>query len=85
MKGFGERLKSARKMAGFDLPEDLATNLGIKAPAYRKYERGDAWPPFEALVKISAITGVSLHWLIMGVGPSAAPLGTSAAPTKNES
>jgi transcriptional regulator with XRE-family HTH domain len=78
MKGFGERLKSARTLAGFDLPEDLATNLGLKAPAYRKYERGDAWPSFDTLVKISASTAVSLHWLIMGVGPSAAQLAMSA-------
>ena len=44
--------------------QGLANALGITRARYSKYEYGQAEPPFELLVKISAYFGVSVDDLL---------------------
>jgi transcriptional regulator with XRE-family HTH domain len=67
-RGFGRRLRSARITAGWDEASDFATDIGIAAPAYRRYERGEAWPPIDVLVDITRLTSVTMDHLILGQG-----------------
>jgi len=66
MKEFGDRLKAARLLAGYNYAEDFAKDVGVEAPRYRRYERGDAWPPLEVLLKISELTNTRLDMLLAG-------------------
>ncbi|MQP67498.1 helix-turn-helix domain-containing protein [Niveispirillum sp. SYP-B3756] len=63
---FSSRLIEAR------LPmerEQFAVHLGVPKTTLGNWERGRSEPPLEMLEKIRRITGVSLDWLIAGVGP----------------
>jgi transcriptional regulator with XRE-family HTH domain len=66
MKGFGTRLRALRQVAGYNDAESFAAVLGINAPAYRKYERGDAWPPLDVLVQIVELTNSTMDFLLLG-------------------
>src|SRR5205085_82056 len=61
---FGRRLKEA-----FDgIPnKSIAHKLGVSNPAITTYLNGRIPPP-ETLVKISRLTGCSIHWLVTGEG-----------------
>jgi transcriptional regulator with XRE-family HTH domain len=54
--------------------KDFAHILGVEAPTYRQYERGDAQPSMRTLAKIRQITNVGLDWLICGDGPRQMPI-----------
>ncbi|GJL53121.1 MAG: transcriptional regulator [Nitrospirales bacterium] len=62
---FGDRLKLARKKAGFSL-RGLADALGgeVTAQAIGKYERGEMMPSSGVLMHIAKILGVSLEFLL---------------------
>ena len=62
---FGERLKLARKKAGFSL-RDLSDALGgeVTAQAIGKYERGEMMPSSGVLIRLSKLLGVSLEYLM---------------------
>lgn len=66
MQQFGRRLRAARITAGYEEAADFATDLGIEAPRYRKYERGESVPPLDVLEGINTMTGRSLDWLLLG-------------------
>jgi transcriptional regulator with XRE-family HTH domain len=66
MKDFGGRLKAHRMVAGYNDAETFAADLGVNAPAYRKYERGDAWPPLDVLARIAELTHCKLDFLLLG-------------------
>ena len=66
MQGFSERLKVARLKAGFATRRAFADSLGIQAPTYRTYERGERQPDFETLCAIAEATSTSLDHLIRG-------------------
>lgn len=66
MKAFGRRLVACRVMAGYDDAEGFAKILEIEGPAYRKYERGDSFPPLDLLERIVMATGASVDFLIFG-------------------
>ena len=63
MKIFQERLIEQRKMNAMT-QRDLATHLGITQPSYIRYERGDAEPTLENLVKIADLFDVSVDYLL---------------------
>ncbi len=63
MKGFGARLKAARKAKGLT-QEKIASQLHIHRTAYNKYERDKAEPPFDTLVKITNILDVTVSSLL---------------------
>lgn len=66
LQQFGRRLRAARLTAGYEEASDFAHDLGIEAPRYRKYERGQSFPPLDVLHDINRITGRSLDWLLLG-------------------
>lgn len=66
MQQFGRRLRAARITAGYEEAADFAADLGIEAPRYRKYERGESVPPLDVLEGINTMTGRSLDWLLLG-------------------
>ena len=68
-KAFAFRLKATRISADFLRASYLAQAIGVEAPAYRKWERGEAEPGIADLAKIQKMTGVSLDFLISGTAP----------------
>jgi Zn-dependent peptidase ImmA (M78 family)/DNA-binding XRE family transcriptional regulator len=62
---FGDRLKLARKRAGFSL-RTLATALEdeVTAQAIGKYERGEMMPSSGVLSRMAKVLGVSLEYLL---------------------
>ena len=69
MRDFGKRLRAARELTGYDTAEEFAVELGIEGPRYRKWERGDAWPPLDKLAQINKITNVSMDRLLLNKPP----------------
>lgn len=63
---FGNRLAACRKVAGYEDAKQAATDLGIKAPAYRKYERGEAIPPVPILLRICDLYETTSDFLLFG-------------------
>lgn len=61
-KEFRERLKIARKRAGYT-QKQCADYLGIVPKSYNQYEVGRAAPPLSTLYILSKMFGVSLNWL----------------------
>ena len=64
---FGDRLAAAREAAGMS-QEDLAKRLGVKLATLRKWEDDWAEPRANRLSMIAGLLGVSMSWLITGVG-----------------
>ena len=60
--GFGERLSTLRKAAGFTQTE-LANDLGISQRMVAYYEQPDVTPPAHLLPGIAQILGVSIDAL----------------------
>lgn len=58
---FGEKIASLRKSNGMTQSE-LGTRLNVTFQAVSKWERGESYPDFETLSKISKIFGVSLNY-----------------------
>ena len=60
---FGKRLAEARKKKGFS-QEDIARELGTKAPVIGRYERDEMKPSIEVAAKLSGLLEVSLDYLV---------------------
>ncbi len=62
---FGDRLKLARKKAGYSL-RSLSDALGgeVTAQAIGKYERGEMMPGSGVLIHMARVLGVSLEYLL---------------------
>lgn len=67
-----ERMRWARRHAGFAKAREAAEALGISDVTYRSYERGPEhagrWPKIPLLQRIAAKFGVSWLWLQDGQG-----------------
>ncbi|MBQ4612360.1 MAG: helix-turn-helix transcriptional regulator [Clostridia bacterium] len=70
MKGFGARLKAARKAKGLT-QEQLAEKLHVHRTSCTKYERDLAEPTLETLVQLAAILEVTADSLL--IPPTACP------------
>lgn len=64
MKTFGARLRAARERAGYRSAQGFAAVLGMEPHAYRKYERGEAEPNFENLLRICEMLDVTTDDLL---------------------
>ena len=64
MKTFGKRLKAARASAGFKSAQKFAHSMGLEPHSYRKYERGQAEPNFETLMRICELLKVETSYLL---------------------
>ena len=63
MKIFQKRLIELRKQYGYT-QNMIAEKLSIKQPSYIRYEKGEAEPTLENLVKIADIFDVSVDYLL---------------------
>lgn len=61
---FGKRLKAVFNNA---TNLEIASKLGVSAPAVQSYVAGRV-PPADKLIVISKVTNCNLHWLITGQG-----------------
>ncbi len=62
---FSERLKLARKKAGFSLRKlSEALNGNVSAQSIGKYERGEMMPSSAILIQLTNVLGVSLEYLL---------------------
>ncbi len=62
-KVFQKRLIEQRKAFGLTQRE-VANHLGIKQPSYIRYEKGEAQPTLENLVKLADLFDVSVDYLL---------------------
>ena len=80
---FHERLYKVRKNAGMT-QNDLAEKLDVSRQAVSRWEMGTAKPEFENLIAISDIFGVSIDYLLRGIGePAAAAIKAEPEPEEN--
>lgn len=62
---FGDRVKLARKRAGFSLRSlSAALDGAVTAQALGKYERGEMMPSSSVLIRLTKVLGVSLEYLL---------------------
>lgn len=66
IKQFGVRLQAVRIASGIPDASLAAADLGIEAPRYRKYERGQAIPPVPVLLAICAMFNTTSDFLLFG-------------------
>lgn len=64
MRTFGQRLKAARKGAGFPHAKEFAEALGVEENRYRHWERGTAQPNLAMLVRITRLLKVEISDLV---------------------
>jgi len=62
----GSRIKDMRKQRHWT-QKDLATKLEVSVSILNKYEGGANAPPLQVLLKLSALFGTSLDYLVTGV------------------
>jgi transcriptional regulator with XRE-family HTH domain len=65
----GDRLRKARSQAGIT-SEQMAATIGTSRGTISNYENDHTDIPVKAIMKWSALTGVSLEWLISGDEPN---------------
>jgi transcriptional regulator with XRE-family HTH domain len=64
LKNVGRRIREIR---GFDLTQaEFGKNLGVAQTTLSKYEKGQAAPTLEFLVRLKAHSGKSIDWIITG-------------------
>jgi DNA-binding XRE family transcriptional regulator len=61
-----ERLREARKRAGYRSARDFAQKQKIKERTYRSHETGEYRPSLEALMHYCRVLNRSPSWLILG-------------------
>lgn len=64
---FGDRVTGAREVAGLGQAE-LAKRLGVKVKTVRAWENDQSEPRANKLGKLAGILGVSMMWLMSGLG-----------------
>lgn len=64
MQAFSEKLKSARVSAGYEHAKDFADALGVEAPTYRYWERGQAQPDLTTLARICMLLDIEPNDLL---------------------
>jgi transcriptional regulator with XRE-family HTH domain len=64
LKNVGRRIREIR---GFDLTQaEFGKMLGIAQTTLSKYEKGQAAPTLEVLVRLKTHSGKSIDWIITG-------------------
>jgi len=64
MHALSERLKTARVSAGYEHAKDFADALGVEAPTYRYWERGQAQPDLTTLTRICILLNIEPNDLL---------------------
>ena len=60
----GNRIKEARRAAGFNNPESLAAALGVSVATVNRYEQGRIEPSLARLADISRLTKQPLGFFL---------------------
>jgi DNA-binding XRE family transcriptional regulator len=68
MEEMSERLREARKAAGFETPGEAAASLGIPYSTYAAHENSTTGFKIESAIKYCRKFKVSLDWLATGKG-----------------
>jgi len=76
---FGDRLAAAREAAGMT-QKDLAKRVGVKVTTLARWEEDQAEPRANRLQMLSGMLGVSLRWLLTGIGEGVDPPGAETMP-----
>lgn len=61
----GERIKAIREIQNLK-PKEMAEKLGIEAPAYRMYERGERKMPIEVAGRFASMTFSTVEYIYYG-------------------
>jgi transcriptional regulator with XRE-family HTH domain len=64
MKTFGQKLKAARKKAGYRSAKAFADAIGVEDPRYRTWERGAVSPPLHMLTRMCVLLDVEPNDLL---------------------
>lgn len=67
---FGDRLAAARVAQGLS-QEDVAAKLGVRLKTLRNWEDDQSDPRANRLQMLAGVLGVSLRWLMTGLGEGA--------------
>lgn len=80
----GSRIRCAREAAGFTVATRFAEAVDIKPHTLWRYENGQMTPGTDVLLRIARAAGVSMEWLLTGVGdgPPVPETGGTAEPPK---
>lgn len=65
---FAERLRGARRDAGFHTPKTAAKAASIEPTRWASFEAAKGWPDASEMLQIMQALGISLDYLIAGVG-----------------
>lgn len=65
---FAERLKGARRDVGFASAKDAAKAAGVEPARWAAFEAAKGWPDASEMLQIMQALGISLDYLIAGVG-----------------
>lgn len=68
---FGGRLSRAREAAGLSV-KDVASRLSVNITTVQGWENDRSGPTARRVATVAGLVGVSLSWLLHGVGPSPA-------------
>ena len=79
----GNRLQRLRQRQGLS-QDALAEKLGVSRQAVSKWERDEAVPEVEKLLRLSELYGVSLDELVKGDAPESAPQAESQGESQAE-
>lgn len=63
MPGIGQKIKKLRTQRGIS-QVDLAASLGVSKSVVSSYENGVHLPPYDVLIRISLLFGVSTDYLL---------------------
>lgn len=66
LDGYGERLRAARRGAGFRTQAELADAAGFSRPRYNHWERSNNPPDLESLLTLSYRYGIGADWILWG-------------------
>ncbi len=67
--GIGVRLRELRQHLGYKTQDEFAKAIGVSLPMLSHYEQERYEIKNEVLMKIFEVTGVNLHWLLLGTAP----------------
>jgi len=64
MQTFHQRLRRARRQAGYEFAKDFADALNVEPPTYRQWERGQASPDLVMLTRICKMLDIEPNDLL---------------------
>ena len=67
---FGQRLREARLLAGYQRARHFAEALGIRENTYCRYERDEATPNYECLARICQLLNLDVGEVVLSSSPA---------------